>query len=302
MNWPRNSNEDPRAGSALPTNHQGGEDQAATLAAHNERLSAAENRGHRESRVWLDNQISALRRELSGIITATRQEVDPLRGYVGTLERRIADQTDQMTELRDRIAVLEERLGEMMSVIDLLRAQVLESRKDLTKQDFLVQYKLADRIKALFGERFPELTEARQAYEADAHRKAGTTPPPPLRREAELVREMCAIFAAGGRNLVDDLVDLITAGGQVRLNASRSALVTRVVKEAQILRDAIEQTGHPYLFVFDVPHGTPANSAEHELWAHCHEGQLVDFVVTPAYVVADKRLAMPHVFTIGGGV
>lgn len=246
---------------------------------------------------WADR----VERRMRGIETRLR---DTLAGF-GPLGERVTELTARHEQADERVLALEggaaetrRLLDELGEVLDLVRGAQVEERTDLTREDFLVHYELAGRLKALYTQRLPDLIQPRLAAER---------PRDAVRRQAELIRRLClALFGPAedggvGDPDLDELTRVTTDTGRVGLDQQHQRLLERVGAEASNLSRAMNESGYASRFDFSVAPGTVADPREHALWLSCEAGRPVAFVVCPAYRAADRRLLEPLVFTESGG-
>jgi hypothetical protein len=217
--------------------------------------------------------------------------LDGAHAAVAALRKRLTGTEAVVRSLEETVPPLGERVTRMDEAVDLIRARLAADRAGLSRRDLQVHRRLAARLRVLLGERFAELTGAR--VRAERH-------PDPLRREAEIVRTMCEVFVRGGPGMRRELTALVTLEGEVTLTRHQEGLLDRAVREARSLRAAVAETGHEVEFDFTVPPGTPADPERHELWPSCRPGEVIDFVVTPAYRAGDRLLSLPGVLTLRG--
>ncbi|MER5406329.1 hypothetical protein [Streptomyces sp. NPDC002769] len=240
-------------------------------------------------------------RRMRGFDTRLR---DTLAGF-GPLSDRLTELTIRHEEVDERALALESTvadsrrlLDELGEVLDLVRVAQVEERTDLTREDFLVHYELAGRLKALYTQRMPDLIQPRLAAER---------PRDVVRRQAELIRRLClALFGPEEHDGVgdpdlDELTRITTDNGRVGLDHQHQRLLERVGAEAANLSRAMNESGYASRFDFTVEPGAVADPREHALWLSCEAGRPVAFVVCPGYRAADRRLLEPFVFTESGG-
>ncbi|MEU0036903.1 hypothetical protein [Streptomyces sp. NPDC006333] len=264
--------------------------------AHAER-AALRSRARSEMGEWAER----VERRMRGFDSRLR---DTLAGF-GPLGDRLTKLTMRHEEVDERALALESTvadtrrlLDELGEVLDLVRVAQVEERTDLTREDFLVHYELAGRLKALYTQRMPDLIQPRLAAER---------PRDVVRRQAELIRGLClALFGPDGHDGVadpdlDELTRITTDNGRVGLDQQHQRLLERVGAEAANLSRAMNESGYASRFDFTVGPGTVADPREHALWLSCEAGSPVAFVVCPGYRAADRRLLEPFVFTESGG-
>jgi uncharacterized coiled-coil protein SlyX len=258
--------------------------------------------------------LTTLAKGASGRVAELIDETRRLTQKVAQLERTVAEQSTAQAALSDTLAEQADLLRRQTSrldmqdellagtgqtlthyieTVDALRARLVMENRSLTDADSLVHYQLGERLMRLFTQRLPELTNVRAT--AGQARTDGTDA---LRHEAQQVRQMClALFDAEEQDL-GRLAAIVTDSGRITLSEQQARLLERVQQEAASLRKAIEDTGHPYVFIFDLPPGTDADRGQHELWTSAAEGEPVAFVVTPGYVVSGRRILPPAVITV----
>ncbi|MFD8417801.1 hypothetical protein [Streptomyces sp. NPDC059466] len=259
--------------------------------------TAVRARTRAEMGEWADR----VERRMRGFDTRLR---DTLAGF-GPLGDRLTELTVRHEDVDERALVLENTvadtrrlLAELSEVLDLVRVAQVEERTDLTREDFLVHYELANRLKALYTQRMPDLIQPRLAAER---------PRDVVRRQAELIRRLClALFGPEEHDGVgdpdlDELTRIVTDTGRVGLDQQHQRLLERVGAEAANLSRAMNGSGYASRFDFSVEPGTVADPREHALWLSCEAGRPVTFVVCPGYRAADRRLLEPFVFTESGG-
>ena len=190
------------------------------------------------------------------------------------------------------LAATAQTLTRYVEAVDNLRARLFIEDRSLTDADFLVHYQIGERLKRLFTQRLPDLTNVGAG--AGPRDASGMSA---LRREAHQVRLMCQALFEGDEPDLKRLAAIVTGSGQVALSEPDGRLLERVQQEAARLRKDIEGTGHPYIFIFDLPTETTADSSQYELWTSAVAGEQVAFVVTPGYVVSGRRILLPTVTT-----
>jgi hypothetical protein len=248
--------------------------------------------------------------------------LDTLESRIRKLEAAADDQraalaslgplSDRLVELRMRQERAEERaqmletavadtrrgLDEQSEVLDLVRVTQVAERADLTREDFLVHYELAQRLRALYTQRIPDLIQPRLTAER---------PRDVVRRQAQLISGLCLVLFGpdeeGGLGEPDlaELARIATDAGVVGLDARHQRLLERVGTEAAHLFRAMTGSGHASHFDFAVEPGAPADPEEHVLWPSCEAGRPVAFVVCPGYRAADRRLLETFVYTEAEG-
>ncbi|WP_393086792.1 hypothetical protein [Streptomyces sp. LN704] len=259
--------------------------------------AALRSRTRSETGEWADR----VERRMRGFDTRLR---DTLAGF-GPLGDRLTELTVRHEQADERALALESTvadtrrlLDELGEVLDLVRVAQVEERTDLTREDFLVHYDLAGRLKALYTQRMPDLIQPRLAAER---------PRDVVRRQAELIRRLClALFGPEEHDGVgdpdlDELTRITTDAGRVGLDQQHQRLLERVGAEASNLSRAMNESGYASRFDFSVEPGIAADPREHALWLSCEAGRPVAFVVCPGYRAADRRLLEPFVFTESGG-
>lgn len=239
-------------------------------------------------------------RQTQGFDTRLRvalDALDPLRDRLVDMTLR-HDRTDERMEAAEA-AVADSRrlLDEQGEVLDLVRGARVEERADLTREDFLVHYELAERLKALYTQRMPDLVQPRLATER---------PRDVVRRQAELISRLCLVLFGPdehgevGEPDLDELTRITTDSGLVGLDPHHQRLLERVGSEAANLFRAMTESDYVSRFDFTAEPGTPADPQQYALWLSCEAGRPIAFVVCPGYRAADRRLLEPIVFTESG--
>ncbi|WUD75636.1 hypothetical protein OG937_30075 [Streptomyces sp. NBC_00510] len=281
-----------------------------------ERLSAALDRIAELDK--LEGRLTALEQDAARREARLGARIGALTGLPGRAERAEAaleelavraeaglSRIDGLSRLHDALSVrlgateaaaeaAARRLAEHDEVLDLMRAGQVSERTDLTDERALSHYAFADRLKALFTQRLPEVIGPRTATDGGDD---------VVLREAELVRQMCgALFGTGtGEPDLAELNRIVTDGGRIEPDRRGRRLLDRVGQEAADLLQSMAASGHPTEFVFDLPAGTVADPDRHILWPTCEPGRPVAFVVCPAYRAAGLRVLEPTVFALRGG-
>lgn len=210
--------------------------------------------------------------------------------HAALLSRHAAHQGQQ----GELLAASAQTLTRYVEAVDNLRARLFIEDRSLTDADFLVHYQIGERLKRLFTQRLPDLTNVGAGAGAGPGDVSGTVA---LRREAQQVRLMCQALFEGDEPDLERLAAIVTGSGEAALSEPDCRLLERVQQEAARLRKDIEGTGHPYIFIFDLPAETTADSSQYELWTSAVAGEPVAFVVTPGYVVSGRRILLPAVIT-----
>jgi hypothetical protein len=238
--------------------------------------------------VRLTQKASQLERSLAKHDTELQALSSTMAEHAALLSRHAARQGEQ----GELLAATAQTLTRYIEAVDNLRARLFIEDRSLADADFLVHYQIGERLKRLFTQRLPDLSNV----------GAGTGPgdvsgTAALRREAQQVRLMCQALFEGDEPNLERLAAIVTGSGQVTLSEPDDRLLERVQQEAARLRRDIEGTGHPYIFIFDLPAETRADSSQYELWTSAVAGEPVAFVVTPGYVVSGRRILLPAVIT-----
>lgn len=254
-----------------------------------------------QTRSEMSEWAERVERRMRGVDTRLREA----RSTLGALSEQLYELTDRQERADEQAMVLESAvadtrrlLDELGEVVDLVRVAQVEEHGDLTREDFLVHYELAGRLKALYTQRLPDLIQPRLAAER---------PRDAVRRQAELIRRLClALFGPEERDGVGDpdleeLTRIATDTGRVGLDQQHQRLLERVGAEAANLSRAMRESGYASRLDFAVEPGTVVDPKEHALWFSCEADRPVAFVVCPGYRAADRRLLEPLVFTESGG-
>jgi len=239
-----------------------------------------------DSRAAIETSMSRARTDL------TRQAEHELARIAGGSDGATATVARPAERTERRLADVERLIQDHQRILDTIRARGVEDDPDLTREDFLVHYHLAEQLKALFTQRLPELTDARLAYE-----RAQGQAPDALWREAQLVRQLCLALFGGPAPDLDAVTQVATAEGRVPLSGADERRLARVRREATDLVTAVAGSGHEAAFVFELPPATLADPDLHELWTSSRPGHPVAFVVTPGYEAAGRRVLPPAVIT-----
>jgi hypothetical protein len=238
--------------------------------------------------VRLTQKVNQLERSLAKHGTELQALSATMAEHAALLSQHAARQGKQ----GELLAATAETLTRYIEAVDNLRARLFIEDRSLTDSDFLVHYQIGERLKRLFTQRLPDLTNV-----GAGARPGDVSGTAALRREAQQVRLMCQALFEGDEPDLERLAAIVTGSGEAALSEPDGRLLERVQQEAARLRKDIEGTGHPYIFIFDLPAETTADSSLHELWTSAVAGEPVAFVVTPGYVVSGRRILLPAVIT-----
>lgn len=224
--------------------------------------------------------------------------LDPLGDRLVEVTMRQERAEENAQTLERAVADIRRVLEEQREVLDLVRVTKVEERTDLARENFLVHYELAQRLRVLYTQRMPDLIQPRLTAER---------PRDVVRRQAQLIRRVCLVLFGpdeqGGLGEPDlaELARITTDAGVVGLDQYHQGLLERVGTEAAHLLRAMTGSGHVSHFDFAVEPGALADPKDHALWPSCEAGHRVAFVVCPGYRAADRRLLETFVFTEAEG-
>lgn len=218
------------------------------------------------------------------------------RGYTNLRPRRVEDQLDagarRLTELERDHNTLQRQYGEQQQRLtrleqrlDAFMAAQTRERTDLASNAHGAHHVIAQDYQAYVEQRVQNL--ARAAAKTPTQTPEGF--PPAL----WLIGQLCRVLFGSA---APELSMVLEALGLRRLD-SLAPQATRVCEAAHQLRRRAEATGLPYQWDFEHVAGQRLDEEWQEPWPSCDANQPGQFVISPAYIVAERVFSLQRLYT-----